>query len=353
MNSAARLLGKLTILNCTAREKKKGLTCVVFHTFSKMTANSDNENETSMENTLDNQEITMHSLANTLQLSEEVPASESCHETLLSAKGMLIQFINGSCPGAASMIGGVRTGLTDVKKIPAYLERNRGNIKTHAITALTRHFRDSQCSAGVTESLMHDDYGMTFTLASVSQAGMDLNPHRKREGPLFYCLFDTLNEPITLREAWCTTLQDMAHVVNCYIHLLPASQRRNRVHAKHVEEAATKTSAPKPEELEHKKAKMSTPNGSNTNGSYANAAYATSAPRGAYNTSYAPPLGSYPRRDYGEVQKLKVDLSTSEGIISDLRAQIAAQKLPNPPLPSKNMVWPPKTSNNPSLPDDL
>ena len=316
-----------------------------------MTA-SDNENETMLEVDLDSNSALHAITLNTMQLSEEIPTSESCHDTMTSAKGMIIQFINGSCPGATSMIGGVRTGLTDVKKIPAYLERQRGNIKTHAINALTRHFRDSQCAAGVTESLMHDDYGMTFSLASVSQAGMDLNPHRKREGPLFYCLMETLNEPVVLREAWCTSIQEVAHIVNCYIHLLPASQRRNRVHAKHLEEG-TATSAPKSEELEHKKPKMAASNGSGSNGSYSGATYASSASRGEYNTSYAPPPTAYQRRDYGEVYKLKSELSTSEGVIDDLRAQLAAQKVPCPPLPSKSMAWPPKSSNNPKLPDDL
>ena len=312
-----------------------------------MTANQDCENENTLENMEDNQLS-----IDAIQLTEEIFPSEACHETMSSAHGMILQFINGSCPGAASMIGGLRTGLTNAKKIPAYLERNRSGIKTHAITALTRHFRDSQCAVGVTESLMQDDYGMTFTLASVSQAGADLNPHKKREGPIFYCMFDTLIEPVVLREAWCTTQQDTAHVVNVYIHLLPASQRRNRVHTKHQEDTAAAV-ASKSEELEHKKPKMSAPNGSQPNGSYAGATYSTQMSRGAYNPSYAPPQGNYQRRDYGEIHKLKMDLSTSEGIIADLRARIAAQKVPCPPLPSSNVTWPPKQPNNPSLPDDL
>ena len=316
-----------------------------------MTA-SDNENEVTLETNLD--DINMHQIPlSSMQLTEEVFVSEFCHETLTSAKGMIIQFINGSCPGATSMIGGIRTGLTDAKKIPAYLERNRGNIKTHAINALTRHLRDSQCSVGATESLMHDDYGLTFSLASVSQAGVELNPHRKREGPLFYCLFDTLVEPTILREAWCTTNQETAYFVNAYIHLLPAPQRRNRVAAKHLEEASTTPVAPKSDDLEHKKPKMSVPNGSTSNGSYASAIYTSSANRGAYNTSYAPPQSNYQRRDYYEVNKLKTDISTSEGIIADLRARLAAQKVPCPPLPSSSITWPPKTANNPTLPDDL
>ena len=313
-----------------------------------MTA-SDNENEIMVE--VDLEDTLLHNIKlNSMQLSEEIPVSEACHDTLTSAKGMIVQFINGSCPGATSMIGGIRTGLMDVKKIPAYLERNRGNIKTHAINALTRHFRDSQCAAGATESLMQDDYGMTFSLASVSQAGMDLNPHRKREGPLFYCLMESLNEPVILREAWTNSTQDMAHVVNCYIHLLPASQRRNRVLAKHVEEATATTSAPKTDKLEHKKPKMTASNGS---GPYQGSTYASSASRGAYNASYASSQGNYPRRDYVDYNKLKHDLSNSEGIIADLRARLAAQKVPCPPLPSKNIAWPPKTPNNPTLPDDL
>ena len=41
-------------------------------------------------------------------------------ESFFTKKGVVLQFINNNCPGATSLIGGLRLALTDIRKVPAH-----------------------------------------------------------------------------------------------------------------------------------------------------------------------------------------------------------------------------------------
>ena len=83
------------------------------------------------------------------------------------------------------MVGGVRIGLLDVRKAPAYVSNHKMAIKAHGVKMLQKHFQDTQCSAGAGELLCNDDYGISFSVASMSVSAMALNPTRRNKGPMF------------------------------------------------------------------------------------------------------------------------------------------------------------------------
>ena len=147
-------------------------------------------------------------------------------ESFFHKKGAVLQFINNNCPGATSLIGGLRLGLEDVRKVPAYLEKNSDRLKHFAIKCLDRHIKINQCCVGAGEKLSIDDYGISFSLATVSERAALLNHSKRQEGQLFYCLFPGLLEPVFLGLNPDGT-NDFAHVFNVFIHLMLGSQRRN------------------------------------------------------------------------------------------------------------------------------
>ena len=147
-------------------------------------------------------------------------------ESFFTKKGVVLQFINNNCPGATSLIGGLRLGLEDIRKAPAYLEKNSDRLKHFAIKCLDRHIKVNQCCVGAGEKLTIDDYGISFSLATVSARAALLNHSKRQEGQLFYCLFPGLLEPVFLGLNPDNT-NDFAHVINVFVHLMPGSQRRN------------------------------------------------------------------------------------------------------------------------------
>ena len=163
---------------------------------------------------------------------------EFVDDTFFSKEGPIVQFINGNCAGSTSLIGGMRLASMDIKMVPAYLSRNKLQLKKYAIRYLDAHFQSMQCGIGATESLTVDDYGMSFSVASLTHTGQNLNPSKRHEGPLFFCLFTNLVEPTMLTHSdWDMNVEsDSAYVINCYIHLLPPSQRRKAVIEKAEEE---------------------------------------------------------------------------------------------------------------------
>ena len=88
---------------------------------------------------------------------------------------------------------------------------------------------------------------MSFSLASLSLRGSTLNPSRRNEAPVFYCHLPGFTDPCYIGQTMEGTV-DSAHVVNCYIHLLPANLRRNAILKKSQElqslEADSINSAP-------------------------------------------------------------------------------------------------------------
>ena len=262
-------------------------------------------------------------------LKEHEILCDHVHESLIKKSGIIIQFLNSNAAGATSMIGGVRLGLTDIRKVPSYVARNKNLLKQHAMRMLQRHFSDTQCAAGAGEPLTADDFGLTFSLASVSRSAAALNPARRNEGPLFYCLFSSLTEATSLEEVnWNDgRVSEVTHFINGYIHLLPQSQRRYRVIHKIKMDASSKDD----EDNKPKKAKL------NENGD------------GARNY---PDVGDrrYPplHRTYHE-RRLQDELDAARKELAVLRAQPAQ----NPVLPKSKGTWPPKDPNQgPDLPDD-
>ena len=267
-----------------------------------------------------------------LALSEEEVKSDLVDDSFHKKRGMFIQFLNQGCPGTPMVIGGIRINCSDIRKAPAYLSRNRRLIKQHATRCLMKHFQDMQSGAGANETLTVDDFGMTFSVASVSQIGATLNPSRRQEGPMFFCHFPALVEATTLvHQDWNNRLLGEAvHVINAYISLLPAHQRRHVMITKAKEEkaaiqaaAATLVQSPCP----------------------------AKKPKAGPVASGSMPLNqrfTQPQRVYQEDQ-MKEELASLRQMVQRLQGQA----LPNPPLPAtKPPVWPSK-DQGPDLPDDF
>jgi hypothetical protein len=274
-----------------------------------------------------------------VQLNDDEIICEYVHESLLKKNGIIIQFINTNAAGATTLIGGIRLALADIRKAPAYLSKHKGIVKSHGIRMLNKHFLETQCSAGAGESLTHDDYGISFSLASISSVGLNLNPVRRNEGPLFYCLFTGLHEPTCVQEvAWDEGKSaEVTYVINAYIHLLPTTLRRHRVLSK-----------PKPDPDQPKDDDDS--------------AKAAKKPRTFFQgeaSNYPhpypyPPRGGYQERKLREeFDNLRQELASVKSKAANDIAALQAQAANNPGLPKSKVTWPPKDPNQgPDLPDE-
>ena len=286
------------------------------------------------------QDEVMHQLQpfQRVQLSEEDVVCEYVHESLLKKNGIILQFLNGNATGATTMLGGIRLGLMDIRKAPAYLSRHKAALKLHGIRMLGKHFLDTQCSAGAGETLSPDDYGLSFSLASVSSQGLMLNPSRRNEAPLFFCLFSGLNDPTCLSEvSWDEgKASEVAHVLNAYIHLLPASQRRLRVLSKAKPDKET----PKDDDDSATHAKKPR---TFFQGEPSKYSYASNNARGYHE-----------RKMQEEFDAIRHELTAVKAAAAQEIAILKAQASLNPTLPkSKTMIWPPKDPNQgPDLPDE-
>ena len=198
-----------------------------------------------------------------------------------------------------------------------------------------RHYQDMNFGLGASETLHLDDFGLSFTLASVSHEGAQLNPGKRQEGPLFCCHFPTMVNPIVLQHAnWDTNTEGAAvHVVNAYVNILPLHQRRNYIVTRAREEKAFLETVPKlsTPQVPAKKSKPSIP---------------ASSPHGAKGTSNAQEKKTQLPENAAlreEIARLKV-----------LTIRLQQQALPSPPLPTtKPPVWPTNRDHGPDLPDDL
>jgi len=167
---------------------------------------------------------------------------ESVDGSLYRNRGVILQFVNHNHPDSATVIGGIRLKLEDIKRVPAYIAKYKPRIKAHAIDVLQRHLLDTQCPAGVSEDIAPDDYTLTFMVASLSEIGRRLHPTGRNEGPLFYCLFPALlDETYLYLEADGTP--STSYVINVYIHLNEASRRRTAVFKRNKEDAARRAEA--------------------------------------------------------------------------------------------------------------
>ena len=148
--------------------------------------------------------------------------------------GIVLQYINTNHTGATCMIGATRIGAVDPRRIPIYLSRNLSTIRQHAVSVLRTHFRHTLCSTGVLEKLSPEDYSISFSWASVTEAGRQLHPFGKSDLPLCYAGMDQLVSPIWLSQSD----PHPTYVVNVYIQLLEANRRSPAVVAKAREEEA-------------------------------------------------------------------------------------------------------------------
>jgi hypothetical protein len=257
-----------------------------------------------------------------LQLTPSDLYSPEVDPSFYVKNGVILQFINSNCAGQTTLIGGLRLALADIRKVPAYIHRNRSNIKYYAVKCLDRHMRFSQCSIGLGETLALDDYGMSCSIATLSQRAMELNPMKRSEGPLFYSALAGFVDPIFVGHT-NGNMDDFAHVVNVFIHLLPPTQRRSACAIKAVQDASQQATNPNP--------------------------------------GPTPPFPGYGKRAKGNpghqggprsLEHHKVDER-----LAHLEREVQAVKglqLPNPPLPATAGPAPPwKHDGNPALPDDL
>ena len=183
---------------------------------------------------------------------------EQIDPTIYTKRGIILQMCNTNASAHATVIGGIRLALEDIRKVPAYLHKYRSNIKKITVRTLNRHLQESQCSVGLHETLSLDDYGMTFTVATLSQRGRQMNPQNRSEAPLFYCLLQGLLEPVVLTANEDGTYQT-GHIINLYIHLLPAHHRRVVLAQKNTEKGEIEATAEGPSNKKSRPAYEATP----------------------------------------------------------------------------------------------
>ena len=271
-----------------------------------------------------------------LSLTEDEMRSDYVHPSFFTKKGVIIQFVNGNCPGTTSMIGGIRLSITDIRKIPAYIFKYKQQIKAHAVRSLLRHFKEMQCGLGATEALCSDDYGLAFSVASLSLNGIALNPGSRNEGPLFYCHCPALLGPTMIKDAdWQQGIDaDVTYVINAYVHLLPQHQRRCFIlwKAKEDKAAAMATPSPDPKSASH------------------------AASQAAKKPKMTPVPSTSGTRPAALTSRSAADQAAMSTEIGDLKrelAKIKGQLIPSPALPAtKPPRWPSKDVLA-ELPEDL
>ena len=179
-----------------------------------------------------------------LKLKEKDYVSEYFDADMIHRPGVILQYVNMNGVGATNMIGASRISVTDPRKVPAYLSRNKTVIRQHAVGILKGHFDDTQCSTGVNESLLHEDYSISFSWASISEEGRRLNPFGRNELPLAYAAFDNWIEP---NHTHTSDPHSFVYVVNVWIMLQEPGKRKGAVLKRAREEEAQKeTNAKKP-----------------------------------------------------------------------------------------------------------
>jgi hypothetical protein len=267
--------------------------------------------------------------------------SDLVDDSIFDKRGILIQFLNSNCTGSPHVFGGMRLAILDIQKVPAYLAKYRRLIKQHAVKALTKHFSEMQRGAGAAETLGWDDLGMTFTVATVTGHGALLIPGKRQEGPLFFCRFAALVDPVVLTHTdWGTNTEGEAvHVVNCYIMLPPPHARRHILITKARQDAAAAQAQPikggvvllSSNDTPAKKPRIS-----------------TSAP-----LPYSRVAQSARRSEQYSTRSPEDYLRSELEALCSQEKNLKGQALPNPPLPEvkKPVTWLSK-NQCPDLPDE-
>lgn len=269
-----------------------------------------------------------------LELEQRELECSFTERSMFEKKGVILQFINNNCTGATSLIGGIRLALEDIRKVPAYLDRHANRIKHYAVTCLDRHIKANQCPIGAGEFLAQEDYGISFSLASVSPQGAAAHPAKRAEGQLFFCLFPGLSQPMHLGVNPDGT-DEYAHMVNVFVHLLPAGQRRNhllrRMERGEISPLTGPTSSPIVIPLKRTKdSAYNSPSSSGHGGS-----------SGSYRKTQVIPILDSPAKFQKRLEAMERDLNCVKGM-----------QLPTPPLPiTAPPIW--RKDGAPTLPDGL
>ena len=140
------------------------------------------------------------------------------------------------------MIGVTRISPTDPRKVPAFLQRNVAIIRQHAVAALQTHFKLTLCSAGALETLAPEDFSISFSWASLTEAGRSLAQHGKPDLALGYGLCDGFVQPLLAS-------RHDPHpvcVLNAFIQLQDPSRRSTVVLKRAREEEAQRANPPPP-----------------------------------------------------------------------------------------------------------
>ena len=177
-----------------------------------------------------------------LQVREREIICDFVTKEMMTKKGIIIQYLNSNSTGATTMIGVTRIGLTDPRRVPAFLQRNAAIIRQHAVAALQVHFKMTLCSAGVLEKLVPEDYSISFSWASITEAGRSLTLHGKPDLALGYGLCDQYVQPMLAS-------RNDPHpvcVLNAFVQLQDPARRSTAVIKRAREEAAQKAQGPPP-----------------------------------------------------------------------------------------------------------
>ena len=175
-----------------------------------------------------------------IQLRERDVVCDFVPKEMLTKKGIIIQFINSNSSGATTMVGVTRIGLSDPRKMPAFLQRNVAIIRQHAVSALQTHFRLTLCSTGVLETLSPEDYSISFSWASITEAGRSLTLHGKPDLALGYGLCDQYVQPMLASRNDSFPVC----VLNAFIQLQDPARRSSAVLKKAKEDLAAKANPP-------------------------------------------------------------------------------------------------------------
>ena len=342
--------------NCKARKRKKGLTCCCsLNSFPVMdTSASTSQIQDSRSGTPLLDEMTKDMVKDvpmaSLTLEREDFKSALVDDSIHHKTGIIIQFINSGCPGTFPVIGGVRINLEDIRKVPQYLHQNQALIKQHGARILLEHWKALNFGMGSVEHLTVEDFGIVFTVASVSNNAIRFNPNQRTEGPLFYCHLPALVYPQTIINAdWATSTEEQAvHIINAYITLISPHQRRNLMIKRDREEKDTTAAVAAAAAITIPKSRpviLQT--------TYAGAVSKKSKPGPAPSTSGAqsrpaPYPARAPPRPH-DTQVLREEMSHLHHLINRVQSQI----IPSPPLPTpRTPIWP-RENQGPDLPDGL
>jgi hypothetical protein len=155
---------------------------------------------------------------------------------MVTKTGVVLQYLNSNVTGSTCMVGSTRINIADPRKVPLYLSKNMSIIRQHAVSCLRVHFKNTLCAAGALEKLSAEDFSLSFSWASVTEAGRALNPKGQSELPLGYAAYDCLVAPVWLTRSDSGPM----YIVNCHIYLQEPMRRITTVILKAKEDEAAK-----------------------------------------------------------------------------------------------------------------